>query len=200
MHVKPAAVSYVNVGQKEFIETMKAVEGSGAEVVVMVLNPAEGKDFVLTRLSRTKHIPVVSHWGITGGTFGKDLASQLKNFDFAFFQTPGFLGNKRVRAVDLARRYLETYGGGEVADINAPAAVIRTYDMMMLLGQALELAEKSPKLSMREALEKVSEFDGAVTTYRKPFANALHEGFDPKLYTLGRFDDKGRIVPVTSKH
>ena len=198
-NIKPAASIYVNVGQKNIFEAVKAVEDSRAEVMIMVLNPAEAKDFILGTFARPRQIPIVSHWGVTGGSFGKDLASQLQKIDFTFFQTQGFYGNPRRKSAELATRYLATYGGAEAIDINAPAGVIRTYDMMMMLGQALVASEKNSKISVSEALENLTGFEGAAASYIKPFANSLHEGFDPKFYTLGKFDDKGRIVLIGHK-
>jgi C4-dicarboxylate-binding protein DctP len=195
-NIKPVAAIYVNVGQKDLLDTVKAVEESRAEVMVMVMNAAEAKDYMMTTFARPRHMPIVSHWGVTGGTFGKDLAEQLQSYDFSFFQTNGFQGNPRKKSADLAKRYLTAYGGSEALDISAPAGVIRTYDMMMMLGEALIENEKNPKISVGDALEKIKEFDGAAASYSKPFANPLHEGFDPKFYTLGKFDNKGRIVPV----
>jgi C4-dicarboxylate-binding protein DctP len=193
--VTPKAVVFFNVDEKEFISHLKKIEDSGAEVILMAANPAEAKGIIKTSIARPKRLPFVAHWGFTGGTFGKDLANELQAVDLTFLQTLGFLGNKRPLAAKVAADYLAIYGGESVLDIEAAAGVARSYDAMRLVALALQETEKKPKLTLIKAMENIANFDGVLTRYKYPF-KGQREAIDDSVYRLGRYDEKGRIIPL----
>jgi branched-chain amino acid transport system substrate-binding protein len=137
----------------------------------------------------------VAHWGLTGGTFGKDLAKELQSVDLKFLQTPAFVGNKRPLAQKVAADYLSIYGGESSLDIEAAAGVARAYDAMRLVALAMQTTEKNPKTSLIKAMEDVATFEGILTSYKYPF-KGRREAIDATSYRLGRYDEKGRIVPA----
>jgi tripartite ATP-independent transporter DctP family solute receptor len=193
--VKPRIVEFFNVEEKEFVSHLKKIEDSGAEIILMVANPAEAKEIVKTSVSRPKKLPFVAHWGLTGGSFGKDLKSELQSVDLRFLQTVSFVGNKRPQAQRVAADYLSIYGGGSVEDIEAAAGVARSYDAMRILAIALQMTEKNPKLKLLKAMEDVAGYEGVLTSYKYPF-KGQREAIDVTSYRLGRYDEQGRIVPV----
>ncbi len=193
--VSPRAVAFFNVEEKEFVSHLKKIEDSGAEVILMGANPAEAKEIIKTSVARPKRLPFVAHWGLTGGTFGKDLANELQSVDLKFLQTPGFVGNKRPLAAKVAADYLSIYGGESPLDIAAAAGVARAYDAMRLVALALQSVDKNPKLTLIKAMEDVSTYEGVLTSYKYPF-KGRREAIDATSYRLGQFDEKGRIIPA----
>ncbi|MEY3902828.1 MAG: hypothetical protein RL189_2134, partial [Pseudomonadota bacterium] len=63
--LKPLSVQWVDRGAGEVNVQASAVEASGAEVVLMVLNSPEGALAVKTFAERRAKIRILSHWGIT---------------------------------------------------------------------------------------------------------------------------------------
>jgi branched-chain amino acid transport system substrate-binding protein len=196
--LKPKIVEFFNVDDKDFVTHLKKIEDSGAEVILLAANPGEAKEIIKTLITRPKKLPIVAHWGFTGGSFGRDLATELQSVDLKFLQTVAFLGNKRPLADKIAKAYLTTYGGDSVADIDAAAGVARSYDAMRLVALALKAADKNPKLTLISAMEGITAFEGVVTSYKYPF-KGQREGLDASSYRLGRYDEKGRIVPADGK-
>ena len=193
--LKPKIVEFFNIEEKDFVSHLKKIEDSGAEVILMAANPGEAKDIIKTLISRPKNLPIVAHWGFTGGSFGRDLSTELQSVDLKFLQTTAFLGNKRPMADKVAQAYLRTFGGESVADIDAAAGVARSYDAMRLLALAIKAADKNPKLSLISAMQGITGFDGVVTSYKYPF-KGQREAMNASSYRLGRYDEKGRIVPA----
>jgi C4-dicarboxylate-binding protein DctP len=193
--LKPKIVQFFNIEDKDFVTHLKKIEDSGAEVILMAANPGEAKEMIKTLITRPKKLPIVAHWGFTGGSFGRDLATELQSVDLRFLQTPAFLGNKRPMADKVAKAYLTTYGGDTVADIDAAAGVARSYDAMRLVALALKAADKNPKLTLITAMEGITGFEGVVTSYKYPF-KGQREAISATSYRLGRYDEKGRIVPA----
>lgn len=193
--LKPRAVEFFNVGEKEFVSHFKKIEDGGAEVILMAANPAEAKEIVKTLVTRPKRLPIIAHWGFTGGTFGKDLATELQSVDLKFLQTVAFLGNNRPQARVVAKKYLSKFGGSSVEDIDAAAGVARSYDAMRLVGLALKALKTNSKLSLVKAMENISTYEGIVTSYKYPF-KGQREAIDSSIYRLGMYDFKGRIIPA----
>jgi branched-chain amino acid transport system substrate-binding protein len=146
-------------------------------------------------IARPRKIPIIAHWGFTGGTFGADLAEELKSVDLSFLQTNAFVGNTRPLAAKVAAEYLASYGGAEPIDILAAAGVARAYDAMRLAGIALEAQAKKPKLTLIKAMEDITGYEGVVASYKYPFTGQ-REALDTTVYRLGRYDGSGRIVPL----
>ncbi len=193
--LKAKAVEFFNVAEKEFVSHFKKIEDSGAEVIIMAANPAEAKEIVRTMVSRPKSLPIVAHWGFTGGTFGQDLSAELQSLDLKFLQTVSFLDNKRPQAKAVASKYLSFFGGDSVIDIDAAAGVARSYDAMRLVGLALKQNASHPGMDLIKAMESIPNFEGVVTSYKYPF-KGQREAIDSSVYRLGRYDQKGRIIPM----
>jgi ABC-type branched-subunit amino acid transport system substrate-binding protein len=193
--VRPKREEFFNADQKEFVTELKAIEDSGADVLLMAANPAEAKEIVKAMIARPRKIPIIAHWGFTGGTFGADLAEELKSVDLSFLQTNAFVGNTRPLAAKVAAEYLASYGGEEPIDILAAAGVARAYDAMRLAGIALEEQAKKPKLTLIKAMEDITGYEGVVASYKYPFTGQ-REALDTTVYRLGRYDGSGRIVPL----
>ena len=84
-----------------------------------------------------QRLPIISHWGITGGEFARLAADALRRVDLAVIQTFSFIGTD----TPIARRVLAAakrlYGIENPGDIKSPVGLAHAYDLTHLLARAI---------------------------------------------------------------
>jgi branched-chain amino acid transport system substrate-binding protein len=138
-------------------------------------------------------VPVVSHWGISGGRFDELVGPTAG--DVHFIQTYSFFSPPTPVSEKIMSELAKRYGIKTAADIIAPVGTANAYDAMQLLALAIEKAKSTDGEAIRAALEQIESYQGLIKTYNKPFASAAHEALAPEDYVMVRYD-AGKIVPV----
>jgi branched-chain amino acid transport system substrate-binding protein len=102
---------WYNWGDTSLIGAYQDLRAAGAQAIVLVANETEGAILVreVAALPEAQRLPIVSHWGVTGGDFARMCGDALDKVDFAVIQTYSFVGQtgpvaRRVLAA-LKRRY-----------------------------------------------------------------------------------------------
>lgn len=171
---------------------------AGARAVVLVANDDEAAVLVkeVAALPAEKRIPILSHWGITGGEFVKQAGPALHQIDFSVIQTFSFF-NAAKRPLEKFMRTLSSISNiRRMEDIPAPVGVAHAYDMMHILARAINLAGTADRPAVRDALEKVREHRGLVKHYKPPFSPARHEALGPDELLMARYREDGVLVPI----
>lgn len=106
---KPVAVEWFNWGQKDMTSQLERIEKSGADVILMVAGAIEGATIIKNISARSIKIPVISHWGITGGHFWKAVNRELENVSVSFLQSFSFMGKQNEKTKQLVQNYFKTY-------------------------------------------------------------------------------------------
>lgn len=179
----------------------------GNDCIVLVANTGEG--IVLAKemlgLPLEKRLPIISHWGITGGNFS-DVVTQeeRQGLDLHFIQTCFAFTNSNQSA--LAKKVfsrLTKYTQGAISspgDIKPAVGFIHAYDLTKILIQAIKQTGLTGNVAydrnaLRLALENLQEpVNGLVKSYKKPFSvfneqtnvNA-HEALNADHYCMGRY-------------
>lgn len=199
------------VGSSESDSIAIEVKNSGADVVFLVANANEAKP-LLTALMKnpaTKHLQILSHWGIAGGSFAEDVPNVVKNLDLKFIQTKfSFLSEGETAVAKkafLAAQKLYPEAVSKKEDIKAPTGFIHAYDLMLLLNEAAQSISWSgdlqqDRLALKMALENISKpVQGLVKLYKEPFkpyqvsSPNAHEALGIDDLVMGRFDENGVI-------
>ncbi len=169
------------------------LKNAGADAIILVANAAPGAQMMKSRERMGWTVPVVSHWGISGGRFDELVGPTAGDVHFiqtySFFSAPTPVSEKVFG--ELAKRY----GVKTPADIIAPVGTANAYDAMNLLALAIEKAKSTDGEAIRAALEQLESYQGLIKKYDKPFATAAHEALSPTDYVMVRYDG-GKIVPV----
>ncbi len=181
----------LNRGQKTMGEEIQTLLRSGADAIIMVLGPNEGGVFVNTLVQLKANLPVFSHWGIVGSHFFKDNKKALAETDFSFFQPFAFETRTNARAREMLSSYRSTYGSEE---LEAPIALFQAYDVIGILAKAVKKAQSTQHDQVRNALEAIVSYDGAIKTYHRPFSPTDHDALENSDYVLVRFGKNGRSV------
>ena len=167
----------------------------GADTVIIVGNAAPGAQLMKSRERMGWTVPIVSHWGISGGRF-PELAGPTAG-DAHFVQTYSFFGKQgtvgeRVLAA-LKKKYPQIKGP---EDIFSPVGTANAYDAMHLLAKAITQAGATDGDKIREALENLSgKYEGLIKTYDHPFSKTEHDALGPGDYIMVRYDGE-KIVPT----
>ena len=169
------------------------LKSAGADTIILVANAAPGAQMMKSRERMGWKVPVVSHWGISGGRFDELVGESAGDVHFiqtfSFFSKPTDI-SKKVMAALGAR-----YGVKTPADVIAPVGTANAYDAMHLLAKAMEKAKSTDGNEIRKALEQIDEHAGLIKTYKKPFSPDDHEGLGPEDYIMVRYEG-GKAVPV----
>lgn len=200
---EPAGVRWMNTGQKEVDEEIGSLIADGAEAMILVTNPIEGR-IAIEAMARRKpedRIPIISHWGITGGDFHVSAGESLKQVDLTFLQTFSFFDPPFPdRAEPVMTAYCDHFGGcGSPADVVSPVGTAHAYDLVHLLARAVAQAGSTDRDRVRDELEKIDRHEGLVRDYDPPFEAARHDALDRGDFILARFGERGSILPISEK-
>ena len=167
----------------------------GADSIILVVNTPPAAQMMKSRERMGWKVPVISHWGISGGRF-PELAGPTAG-DAHFVQTYSFFGKlnatgERVLAA-LKTKYSAIKGPEEIF---APVGTANAYDALHLLAIAIAQAGSTDGDKVREALENLNgTYDGLIKTYNKPFSKVEHDALGPADYVMVRYEGD-KIVPT----
>lgn len=198
----PAGVEWFNSGQKDMSAEIDALIKAGADVIMLVSNPLDGLVALREIANRpeSERLPVLSHWGITGGNFYEAGADAIKAVDLTFLQTYSFFQPPFAEKADaLYRRYCAAFDGCKSrADILSPVGTAHAYDLVHILARAIAQAGTIDRPAVQRSLEQLGTYDGLVRVYDPPFTRTRHDALDRNDFRLSRYDHNGAIVPADS--
>ena len=192
-----AHVAWYNFGDKSLLEPYRALLGAGAKAIVLVANDDEAALLVreMGSLPAEQRVPILSHWGVSGGQFTNRVGDALAAVDFSVIQTFSFFQARPAawrRFVATARRH----GIERPEQIAAPVGVAHAYDLMHILAHAVTLAGSADRSKVRDALEQVRNVDGLIRRYAAPFSPNRHEALDEHQLLMARYRSDGVLVPT----
>jgi branched-chain amino acid transport system substrate-binding protein len=190
-----AGVEKFETNDVDMVPQLTRLKDKGADVLILVGNAAPGAQVMKARERLSWKVPVVSHWGISGGRF-PELTGPTAG-EAHFVQTYSFFGKQspvgeRVLAA-LKAKYPAIKGPG---DIFAPIGTANAYDAMHLVALAIEQAKSTDGDAIRTALEDLkASHQGLIKTYNKPFAPDNHDALGAADYIMVHYDGDN-VVPV----
>ena len=174
---------------------LQRLRAAGADSLILVGNAAPGAQVIKSLQRSAWSVPVVSHWGISGGQFPELAGSWAGKVHFV--QTYSFFGpqtevGKKVLAA-LEAKYPDVKGPGDVAP---PVGVANAYDAMQLTALAIEKARSTEGPAVREGFLAIEDYKGLIKNYTKPFSEANHDALNENDYVMVRYNGE-QIEPVT---
>jgi branched-chain amino acid transport system substrate-binding protein len=174
---------------------LQRLREAGADTIILVGNAAPGAQVVKGLQKSAWTVPVVSHWGISGGRFPELAGSWASKVHFV--QTYSFFGpqndvGKRVLAA-MMKKYSDVKGPG---DVTPPVGVANAYDAMQLTALAIAKAGSAEGPKLREGLLNIDSYQGLIKNYTKPFTDENHDALNENDYVMVRYNGD-QIEPVT---
>ena len=190
-------VRWYNWGDPSLKEQYKACLESRTQGLLFVGNEKEGAILVkeIAEQTQSMRIPVVAHWGAVGGTLHEMVGDELSMVRVDFIQTFTFINNKRPRAIYLADWILKNNGLKSTHEIPSPVGAAHAYDTVHLLAKAIDTAKTTSPEKIRDALEKLPAFHGAVRHYVKPFTHQRHDALDKSQVLFVKLTPSGHLIP-----
>jgi branched-chain amino acid transport system substrate-binding protein len=187
-----------------------------SDCLIFVGNAIEGATFMraITEVEQFD-LPVLSHWGITGGDFPQKLgADTLSKLDLSFIQScfsfvsseeSDFSRSAFTRGAKLFPEQLSEYSA-----LQSPIGFIHAYDLGRLAFQAMTeitLSDSMPtnRQLLREKLEKLhTPIKGLIKTYQQPFSSFspnqpdAHEALGLSDLCMAKFTPEGVIEVIAN--
>lgn len=196
--VRVVATHWYNFGEVMFQDALAECAQASAQAILMVANEREAASIVtqLAALPPQARLPVVAHWGLTGGAMHQLAGSALDQVDMQVIQTFTFIGNSRPAARRLAQWILRDAQLTSVEQIPSPVGSAHAYDMTHLIALAVNKAGSTRGDDVREALENLPPFEGAVRRYAPAFTAASHEALTAREVLFVRMQRDGELMPI----
>ena len=195
----PARIEWFHWGTESVAGKLERLALAGADVVLLVANAREGAIAITGMAARPQdqRLPILSHWGITGGDLPAQVGSALSDVELGVLQTFSFLDPPHPeRAERFFSLYREQFPDvAEPGDILSPVGTAHAYDLVHLLSRAITRAGTAERPAVRDALEHLGRYEGLVRNYDPPFTAERHDALTAADFRMARFDRGGRIVP-----
>ncbi len=198
---QPPSVQWFNWGVNDLGEEIMALQKDGVDVILLVANPPEGLALVnsMVALPANNRLPIISHWGITGGKFQHIAGKELTEVDLSFLQTFNFANPPfPKRAEKLFSAYKQLFKEYETsAEIPSAPGLAHAYDLIHLLAKAITKANTTDRPAVRNALEEIQSHSGVMADYAPPFSKNKHDALGPDSFQIYRYDKLGTITPAS---
>ncbi len=193
-NIKAVGVEKFNWNDPDMSPQLLRLKNAGADHIVLVANAPEGAQVVKSRTKIGWTVPIVSHWGISGGRFA-ELTGELSD-GVVFVQTYTFSGKQSARGEAVLKALRDKFSVKSADEVTAPVGTANAYDALHLVALAIEQAKSAEGAAVRDALENLkAEYQGLIKTYRRPFTAEQHDALTEKDYIMVVWRG-GKIVPV----
>jgi len=198
--VRLASVEWYNWGEPSLAAQYGKILESKAQLLVLVANEKEGSLLVKEMADRppAERLPILSHWGVTGGEFFQMTRGSLDKVDFAVVQTYSFLGDRSAKSREVAAAARRLLAVERDEDLPSPVGIAHAYDLTHILARAIDLAGTTDREAVRAALEKVRDYGGLVKRFPQPFSRERHEALDASDVFLARYQGDGSLRRVSA--
>lgn len=196
--MKSVGIHWFNWGDKSLVDKYLGLLKLGAQAIVVATNEGEGAILVkeVAALPRQDRVPIISHWGVSGGDLPKMTGSSLHEVDFSVVQTYSFIGIKRDKARQVVEAANRLFGIADARSIPSPVGMAHAYDLMHILAKAIDKAGTTDRAAIRNAMEEVKNYGGLIKDYKQPFTASRHEALGPEEVFMARYDEDGALVRI----
>jgi branched-chain amino acid transport system substrate-binding protein len=195
-------VQWVNWQDETFVEKYLELKRRGAQAILLVTNFREASILLqeVSRLPKVDRLPVLSHWGVSGGPMPAQAGAALRDVDFLMVQTYSFVGDERAKTLSVLQAAKPMFGIDSARALPSPVGFAHAYDLTHILALAIDRAGTTERSAVRAALEEVRNYDGLIKRYARPFTRERHDALSEADVIITRYDpDDGAILPVAPK-
>jgi branched-chain amino acid transport system substrate-binding protein len=190
--------SWYNWRDTSLVGKYQQLRAAGAQAIVLVANDDEAAVLVreVAALPKEQRLPILSHWGVTGGEFAKQAGPALQQVDFSVIQTFSFWNADPARVRRFLASAAKVSKVRRIEDIKGPVGAAHAYDLTHILAQAIGRAGSTDRRQVRDALEKLPAWQGLIKHYAPPFTPVRHEALGPNELVMARYRQDGALVPA----
>ncbi len=192
------ATHWFNWSDESLLEKYMALYQAGAQAIILVGNADDAVKLIQAEASLpvSQRLPIISHWGITGGDFFNMAGSNLQGIDLSVVQTYSFLGKKNAAAQRVSEAAKRLFNVTDVRQLPSPVGIAHAYELTHILAKAINQAGVLDRAKIRDALEHIKRYAGLIKTYRPPFTADRHDALNLKDVFMAKYAPDGAIEPV----
>jgi len=192
---------WYNMGDTSLVEAYDELQALGAQAIILVANEVEGAALVreVGALPANRRLPVISHWGVSGGNFAALAGESLRQVDFSVIQTYSFIGQKNPIAERVLAALKKNYQIPSGEYVKSPVGVAHAYDLMHLLAKAIDKAGSTDRRKIRDALENLGPHEGLVQRYARPFTSERHDALSIRNIFFARYTADDILMPIKTR-
>lgn len=189
---------WYNWGDTSLLGQYQALRSAGSEAIVLIANEVEGALLVreIARLPEDQRLPIISHWGITGGEFTQLAGDALEHVQLSVIQTFSFINNEAPVARRVLAAAKRLYGIENAAQVRSPVGLAHAYDLTHLLARAINKAGSTDRKKVRDAMEQLGPYQGLVQKYAVPFTQQRHEALSAANVIFARYTEDDKLIPL----
>lgn len=158
---------------------LRKIINDQADCILFVGNAIEGAEIIraMESFEASERLPIVSHWGITGGDFFSKVKTALQsNLNLHFIQSCFSFLKKPQATLTKHVQEQATLLSVSLEELAAPAGFIHAYDLTKILLQAISQITLTDNVSnnranIKVALENINKpVNGLIKEYKQPFS------------------------------
>ena len=195
--VSSVGTAWYNWRDQSLIDKYAILRKAGAQAIILVANDDEGATLVreIAALPKDERLPLISHWGVTGGSFAEQAGPALNEVDFSVIQTFSFFKADPVRVAKILTVTERLFGISKIGDIVSPVGFAHAYDLTHILARAITKAGTADRAAVRDALELVTDYKGLVRDFPQPFTATNHDALGSDQLFMARYRADGMLIP-----
>lgn len=197
---------------------LRNINAKDHDCILLVANYNETEQLInaLMHLEENQRVPIISHWGATGGNVNKIFTKEVKSgIDFHVIQSCYSLSSLKQSSFQqqvinkAAQLFPEKLNSPQ--KVKAPAGFIHSYDLGRIIIAALEQITltgnmKTDRLLLKNALEDIQKpVQGLIKVYKKPFSTwsanneDAHEALELNDFCMASFGEYNQITLMNHK-
>ena len=192
--IKMAGVEKFEQTDVDMVPQLSRLKSAGADTIVIIGSAAPGAQVVKALDRMGWDVPIISHWGISGGRFAELAGPSAKKVHFV--QTYSFFGKQNEVGANvlaaLKAKYPDIKGPG---DAIPPVGIANAYDAMTMLAMAIEKGGGTDADKIKQGFYAIGDYHGLIKNYLKPFTPQNHDALNEDDYIMVRYEGE-QIVPV----
>ncbi len=186
-------------GEPTLLPQYQNLLNSGAQALLLVANEPEAAllaSELAAQPASYQRLPILSHWGLTGGdTIALSKGAILK-LDIEFVQSFNFRRSRSPAAARLAGRASQLLGIGNINAFPAQVGIAHAYDLMMMIGSAVSRLDRISGPAVLKAMTEIRQHQGVIRRYTSPYADNRRDAMSESDIFLCRYSDNGEISPI----
>jgi branched-chain amino acid transport system substrate-binding protein len=189
-----AGVEKFETNDVDVVPQLTRLKEAGADVLYLVANVAPSSQVVKSLDRMGWNVPIVSHWGPSGGRFTELAGPSAAKVHF--IQTYSFSGKLSAKGEAVLAALKKKYPDIKtLADVTPAVGIANAYDAMHLTALAIAKAGSTEGPKVRQAFYAIESYDGLIKSYARPFTAENHDALGAKDYIFTHFVE-GEILPL----
>ena len=187
---------WFNWDDKSFLEKYNSLRRGGAEAILLVANANEAAILIkeIASLPEEQRLPIISHWGVSGGLLPEMAGDALHKVDFSVVQTYSFIGTERAKALPVINAAKKIFFVESERQLPSPTGIAHAYDLTHILALAINKAGSTERSKIRDALEQIDSYQGLIKDYKPPFTATQHEALSVEEVFMAIYDKTDNAI------